>query len=73
MKKAFITLLLASSTLFAFAAIEKFTLATGEVFTGEAVGTKDGNVSLKTKYGTLTIPSSAISKKEVVKTSANCS
>ena len=71
MKKAFITLLLASSTLFAFAAIEKFTLATGEVFTGEAVGTKDGNVSLKTKYGTLTIPSSAISKKEVVKTSAN--
>ena len=69
MKKTFIALLLTTSAFFATATVEKYTLSSGEVFTGEAIGEKDGKLSLKTKYGTLTIPATEIAKKEVVKTS----
>ena len=59
------------STLFtaisAFAAVEVFTLSSGEVFTGVSTGEDNGVVSFKTQYGVLSIPSSAIVKKELAK------
>lgn len=48
-----------------YAATETFTLSTGEIIKGVAEGEKDGVLSLKTQYGTISVPVASVAKREL--------
>ena len=55
LKCLFASLAVLSASL-AFAAVESFTLASGDCIKGEPLESKDGRLSVKTAYGMLSIP-----------------
>ena len=65
LKCLFASLAVLSASL-AFAAVESFTLASGDCIKGEPLESKDGRLSVKTAYGMLSIPVKDIAKRELV-------